>query len=280
MNSLSIPSALRDARILVSNDDGIHADGLHVLVEAMRRFSDDVWVVAPEVEQSGAGHSLTLHQPLRVRQLEEQRFAVSGTPTDCVLLAVKEILPRDKPVSLLVSGINHGDNMAEHVTYSGTIAATMEGTLLGIPSIAFSRAILHDAPLQWDTAAKGVHDTISAFTGYAWPAGTLLSVNIPDCAPAELRGLRSAVQGKRRTSDKVDARIDPRGRAYYWIGGTDYSGCTHEEGTDCALLLQHHITVTPISLNLTNHAMLDALSSQLEAGESTLNANPKRYAWK
>jgi 5'-nucleotidase len=264
MKQLTIPHSLRDARIVISNDDGIHAEGLRVLAEVMHSLCDDVWVVAPETEQSGAGHSLTLHQPLRVRQLEERRFAVSGTPTDCVLLAAQAILPKDKPISLLVSGINHGDNMAEHVTYSGTIAAAMEGTLLGIPSIAFSRAMLRDDVLiGWDTAAKAVRKVMRALQGYHWNEGTLLSVNIPDCAPHELRDIRPAVQGRRRGNDCLEERIDPRGRTYYWIGCTDYSGCTHEDTTDCALLLQNHITVTPISLNLTNHAMIETMQQQL-----------------
>jgi 5'-nucleotidase len=157
-----LPESLRHARILISNDDGIHAEGLRVLTEVMQSMSDDVWVVVPEVEQSGAGHSLTLHQPLRVRELGQQRFAVSGTPTDCVLLAAKVLIPKDKPISLMVSGINHGDNMAEHVTYSGTIAAAMEGTLLGIPSIAFSRAIHHENHVEWETAIVAVKKTLHA----------------------------------------------------------------------------------------------------------------------
>jgi 5'-nucleotidase len=263
-HSFSIPKDLNHARILVTNDDGIHAAGINVLAEMMREFSEDVWVVAPETEQSGAGHSLTLHQPLRVRKLAERSFAVSGTPTDCVLLAVKEIIPQDKPVSLIVSGVNHGDNMAEHVTYSGTIAATMEGTLLGYPSIAFSRAVLEDKPLQWETARLAIRQVMQACTGFAWESRTLLSVNIPDCVPAELRPLQLAEQGVRSSIEGLDARIDPRGRSYYWIGGTDYSQCVYDDHTDCATVLANHIAITPISLNLTNYAVMQSMQAFLK----------------
>jgi 5'-nucleotidase len=253
------PHSFHDARILISNDDGIHAEGLRVLTEVMQSLSNDVWVVAPETEQSGAGHSLTLHQPLRVRQLDEQRFAVSGTPTDCVLLAVQAILPKDKPISLLVSGINHGDNMAEHVTYSGTIAAAMEGTLLRIPSIAFSQAMRRDVPMAWETAAFAVGDVMNSLQGYTWDEGTLLSVNIPECAPSDLRGIRAAHQGQRRSNESLEERCDPRGRSYYWIGCTDYSACEHEASTDCAVVLNNHIAITPISLNLTHQTTIESM---------------------
>jgi 5'-nucleotidase len=254
-----LPESLRHARILISNDDGIHAEGLRVLTEVMRSLCDDVWVVAPEVEQSGAGHSLTLHQPLRARAVGEQRFTVSGTPTDCVLLAVKALLPNEKPIDLVVSGINHGDNMAEHVTYSGTIAATMEGALLGIPSIAFSRFMDDEALRGWETAELAVRKTLQALHGYRWPKRTLLSVNIPDCDVAALGEVRAAEQGIRRGCDAVEVRADPRGRIYYWIGSTDYSDCIHEATTDCAMVQQNHIAVTPISLNLTDYGTMEVM---------------------
>ncbi len=260
----AFPDVSKNPRILVTNDDCIHADGINVLQEIMSEFSDDVWVVAPEMEQSGAGHSLTLHQPLRVRSLDERRFAVSGTPTDCVLLAVKHLMTPDKPVSLIVSGINHGDNMAEHVTYSGTIAAAMEGTLLGVPSLAFSRAIKKGSePLSWETARVSVRNVIQSLQGMRWEKNTLLSVNIPDCAPHELRSIRAAVQGIRSGQEALDIRRDPRGRTYYWLGSSEYPSCVHEATTDCALLQQNHITMTPLSLNLTNHAMLGMIEQHI-----------------
>ncbi len=263
MQQFSIPTDLKDARILVTNDDGIHAAGIHILAQAMRCFSDDVWVVAPETEQSGAGHSLTLHQPLRSREVAHQQFAVSGTPTDCVLLGIRDILPQDKPPALVVSGVNHGDNMAEHVTYSGTIAAAMEGTLMDIPSLAFSRAICTDQPLQWETATQAIKQVITHLVGYSWMKDVLLSVNIPDCTPEELESIKPAIQGRRYGNDSVDARIDPRGRHYYWIGSRDYDPLVHKSDTDCALLQQNHITVTPVSLNLTHHATLNEMHTHL-----------------
>lgn len=266
MTQQMIPSDFSHARILVTNDDGIRAAGLHALTDVMRSVSDDVWVVAPETEQSGAGHSLTLHQPLRVREVEARRYAVSGTPTDCVLLGVQEILPDDKPVSLIVSGINHGDNMAENITYSGTIAATMEGALLGIPSIAFSREIAgEEEPLDWQTAQEAVRRSVDAFRGLPLDAHTLLSINIPDCPVGALRDLRLAHQGQRAIHDAVDVRIDPRGRHYYWIGGTSKRDIHAEPESDCHLLSQHHITVTPVSVDMTHQPMFETMREQLAA---------------
>jgi 5'-nucleotidase len=265
MKTYHIPSDLRHARILISNDDGIHSEGIAMLEQAMREFSDDVWVVAPLSEQSGAGHSLTLHQPLRVAQHALTRFSVSGTPTDCVLLAAKEILPKDKPIDLIVSGINHGDNMAEHVTYSGTIAATMEGTLLGIPSIAFSRCMQGKyQPHPWETSLVAVRSVISQLRGLQWDSRTLLSVNIPDCTPDEVRGIRVVRQGSRDTVDAVEHRTDPRGRSYYWIGGTDYTNATFAVETDCDAVAQHYIALTPISLDLTHYPMLNQVASYID----------------
>lgn len=264
MQHLTIPSNLSSARILISNDDGIYAQGLHLLAEVMRSWSDDVWVVAPETEQSGAGHSLTLHRPLRARAIDERTFAVSGTPTDCVLVGVQELLDKQRPVDIVVSGINHGDNMAQHVTYSGTIAAAMEGTLLGIPSIAFSQSILHNMPLDWDNTRAAVHEVMRSLQGFSWEPFTLLSVNIPDCAAHERQPLCVAEQGIRMGNDEgIDARIDPRGRSYYWIGGADYRECVHEPHTDCARLQAHHTVVTPIALNLTNHRVMSQLATHL-----------------
>jgi len=205
-----------------------------------------------------------LHQPLRARQLEERRFAVSGTPTDCVLLGAKHLIGQDKPISLLVSGINHGDNMAEHVTYSGTIAAAMEGTLLNIPSIAFSRAITNsENPLSWETSAHAVRRVINELKGLQWDSGTLMSVNIPDCSVSELKDIRLASQGTRSSHEAPEMRRDPRDRTYYWIGSSDYHNCVHDATTDCALLQQNHITLTPLSLNLTNYRIMDKIKEHL-----------------
>ncbi len=266
MTHFSIPTDLRNARILISNDDGVHAAGINALAEVVRTLCDDVWVVAPATEQSGVGHSLTLHQPLRVNQLEERVFSVNGTPTDCVLLAVKEIIPKDKPISLVVSGVNHGDNMAEHVTYSGTIAATMEATLLGIPAIAFSRAINDKLEkLDWQTTKQAIGAVIKKLQGVSWHGRSLLSVNIPDCAPYELGEIKLVRQGSRASGDAVHVRTDPRGRTYYWIGATDYSGAMFANDTDCAAVEANNIAITPISMDLTNYEMLAQIDQHLNA---------------
>ncbi len=263
--SFTIPTNLRNARILISNDDSVNADGIKVLTEMMQTICDDVWVVAPAHEQSGAGHSLTLHQPLRVNQLSERIFSVNGTPTDCVLLAVKEIIPKDKPISLVVSGVNHGDNMAEHVTYSGTIAATMEATLLGIPAIAFSRVVAckNNDALNWEVTRQAISMVMQQLQGFEWWERSLLSVNIPDCEAQQLREIKVVRQGSRASGDAVHVRTDPRGRTYYWIGGTDYSNATFDADTDCAAIEKNHIVITPISMDLTNYAMIAQMNEHL-----------------
>jgi 5'-nucleotidase len=271
MTQFQIPKNLKNARILISNDDGIFAEGIQTLTKIAKQFCDDVWVVAPATEQSGVSHSLTLHQPIRVKQHEDKVFSVTGTPTDCVLLANSEILPHDKKIDLLLSGINHGDNMAEHVTYSGTIAATMEGALLGIPSIAFSRFIAEGSgTLDWQTCEIAVAQILSKLLGMAWHQRSLISVNIPDCAPNELNGIRVVRQGNRNVADSVEGRTDPRGRNYYWIGGTDYRGVTHTPETDCAAVAENYIAITPISLDLTNYNMLGQIDQYIDNSEQVL----------
>jgi 5'-nucleotidase len=280
MTQFQIPKNLKNARILISNDDGFFAEGIKVLTKVAKQFCDDVWVVAPAAEQSGVSHSLTLHQPIRVNQLEEKSFSVTGTPTDCVLIAKNKILPSDKPIDLLLSGINHGDNMAEHVTYSGTIAATMEGALLGIPSIAFSRFIKdHNQPINWQSCEIAVRQVISQMLGFTWHQRSLISVNIPDCAPSELNGIKVVRQGNRNVGDSVEGRKDPRGRNYYWIGGTDYSGIVHAPETDCAVLAENYIAITPISLDLTNYNMLAQIDQhfEYEINEVSTNNNAARF---
>lgn len=257
---LQFPKNLSETRILVTNDDGIHAPGIGILTKIAKSLSNDVWVVAPELEQSGAGHSLTLHMPLRVRKLGARKFAVSGTPTDCVLLGVKEIVKK-KPVGLVLSGINRSSNVAEDVTYSGTIAAAMEGTLLDIPSIAVSQAISDMEPVFWETAEYHLPRILKALQGYQFPDANLLSVNLPHLPPKKVRGIEIAPQGRRKIADKLDGRVDPKGRPYYWIGGTGYDGISGDPGMDYTLLSQGHITITPLHLDLTNAKMMQDLKT-------------------
>jgi 5'-nucleotidase len=264
---LHIPENLRDARILVTNDDGMGAEGIVLLEQIARSFSDDVWVVAPAQEQSGAGHSLTLHLPLRVEHKTEHHFTVSGTPTDCVLLATKEILPQDKPVALVLSGINRGCNIAEDVTYSGTIAGAMEGTLLGIPSIAFSQTVVnqqHQTVPHWETSEHYVTQVIASLRGMELPRGVFVSVNMPPLPVDEVKGVVVAPQGRRKLAEKLEKRYDPKGRAYYWIGGGGIGGQDEVAGSDHDRVRQGYVTVTPYDMDLTALEVMDALKARVE----------------
>jgi len=184
-------------RVLVSNDDGINAAGLESLERIAAKISKDVWIVAPETEQSGAGHSLSLHLPVRVRKLAAKRFAISGTPTDCVLLALKEVVPKKPKVSLVLSGVNRGSNAGDDITYSGTVAAAMEGTNLEVPSIALSQTCNDLDAVQWKTAEKFAPDLIKKLVKQGWPKGTFININFPACVPSKVKGVRVCPQGKR-----------------------------------------------------------------------------------
>ncbi|RYE73588.1 MAG: 5'/3'-nucleotidase SurE, partial [Hyphomicrobiales bacterium] len=206
-------------RILVTNDDGIHAEGLAVLEQIAAQLSDDVWVVAPETDQSGVAHSLSLSNPLRLRQIEEKRFAVQGTPTDCVIMAVRSVMAEMKP-DLVLSGVNRGQNVAEDVTYSGTIAAAMEGTLLGIPSIAVSQAYMAGdrTSIIWDCALQHAPGIIRRLLEEGIPDGILFNLNFPNVAPSEVAGVAVTAQGRRdQELMRLEPRRDGRGNPYYWI---------------------------------------------------------------
>jgi 5'-nucleotidase len=256
------PLDLAKARILVTNDDGINAPGLTVLEKAARSLSKDVWVVAPEVEQSGAAHSLTLRRPLQVRKISSRRFAVDGTPTDCVLLAVKRLL-RDQPPDLVLSGINGGSNVGEDLTYSGTVAAAMEATLLGIPAMALSQDFRDGEEPPWQTGEAFGPDVIRRLLHLPWPDHTLFNINFPGVAANEVGGFAVTNQGKRAIADNLTEGVDPRGRPYYWIGPIREAG-NAEPGTDVAALGDNKVSITPIYLNLTNIPVLSALRKVFE----------------
>ena len=245
------------ALILVTNDDGVHAPGLAALAEALDDLGE-VWVVAPEREQSACGHALTLHRPVRVHQVAERRFAVNGTPSDCVNLGVLGFLP-ERP-ALVASGINHGSNLGDDVTYSGTVSAAMEGTLLRVPSIAIS--MLEGG----DLAAAGRAARLVAMRTLVegLPPKTLLNVNVPVKTP---RGLRFTRLGHRVYSEKVVEQVDPRGRTHYWLGAgpPEWEAL---DGTDMGAVHEGFVAVTPVHLDLTNHrglALMAAWSSALDA---------------
>lgn len=259
----AFPEDASKLRILVSNDDGVNAPGIKVLERIARGLSADVWVVAPESEQSGVAHSLTLHEPLRIRKLSARKYAVNGTPTDSVLLAAKVILPKRKKIGLVLSGINRGANLAEDVTYSGTVAAAMEGTLLEIPSIAFSLQTTEGRKEQWKTVETHAPALIRKLMTLRWPLGTLINVNFPELPPEQVKGTRIAPLGQRQINDKVEQRLDPKGRPYYWIGAPlkdDYG----REGVDLAGIRDGYITVTPLNLDLTHYKMMEDIRETFE----------------
>ncbi|MBI1384446.1 MAG: 5'/3'-nucleotidase SurE [Rhizobiales bacterium] len=248
-------------RILLTNDDGIEAPGLDVLQQIASELSSDVWVVAPETDQSGAGHSLTLREPLRCRNVGERIYAVRGTPTDCVIMAVRHLMGGEKP-DLLLSGVNRGQNMADDVTYSGTIAGAMEGVLLGIPSIAMSLCIRFQSPdsIHWETPMAHGSGLVRRLLGAGWPSDVLVNVNFPDRPPAEVEGIAITRQGRRDQGllNIVD-RMDTRGHPYYWFG-FERSKSPPESGTDLWATQEGMISVTPLHLDLTHEVTRRALA--------------------
>lgn len=251
------PIDLASARILISNDDGINAPGLKLLEKVARSLCPDVWVVAPEAEQSGASHSLTLRYPLRVRKIRARRFAVDGTPTDSVLLAIRHIM-KDAPPTLVLSGVNAGANLGEDITYSGTVAAAMEATLLDIPAIAFSQHYDRTNGIRWTAAETYAAEIIKRLTASPWPRNTLINVNFPDVAAGRINGIAVARQGRRKIGDNLTERIDPRGRPYIWIGPMRDSS-EAQSGTDIAEIRKGSVTVTPVFLDYTNVPALKEL---------------------
>lgn len=240
-------------RILVTNDDGIHAPGLKVLEAIARQLSDDVHVVAPETDQSGVSHSLSLNDPLRLREISPNHFAVKGTPTDCVIMGIKHIL-REKQPDLVLSGVNRGQNVAEDITYSGTIAAAMEGTILGVKSIAMSQAYhfgSHEG-IDWSCAEAHGAETIRKVLAIGIERGILVNINFPACKPADVAGIAVSVQGQRNQALlDVDKRNDGRGNPYYWLAFAR-GRITPAEGTDLHALIDRKISITPLRLDLTD----------------------------
>jgi len=248
---------LRGTRILVSNDDGIHAPGIAVLERIARSLTDDVWVVAPEQEQSGASHSLTMHRPLRLKQVGDRRYTVDGTPTDCVLLAINHLLADHRP-TLVLSGVNHGSNLGEDVTYSGTIAVAMEATLLGVRAIAFSQRIEGEGPIRWDTAERFGPEVVRRALAVDWPRHVLINVNFPARAPEDVTGIQVVRHGNRKIGDELVERVDPRGRRYFWIGPVRGERDVPED-TDIHVVTHGGVSVTPLYLDLTHYETLEGL---------------------
>mgnify|MGYP005839262079 CR=1 FL=1 len=245
--------------ILATNDDGIQASGLAALVEALEPLGE-VWVYAPDREQSAVGHGVSLHRPLRVAQVRERQFMVDGTPTDCVMLAVRNLLPR-RP-ALVVSGINSGPNLGDDVTYSGTVAGAYEGMLLGVCSFAISN--VSRAPRHMDTAACFAAQLAAYLLEEGLPPDTVLNVNVPDIAPKDIGDVLITRMGRRDYQDEIICREDPRGGAYYWIGGAAPSHVV-EPGTDFDAIERNCISVTPLHRDLTHYAAMEPLQKAVLA---------------
>jgi 5'-nucleotidase len=249
-------------RILVTNDDGINAPGLEVCADIARALSDDVWVVAPEFDQSGVSHSLSLNDPLRMRAVDERRFAIKGTPTDCVIMGVRHILDGNGP-DLILSGVNRGQNAAEDVTYSGTIAGAIEGAILGIPSLAMSQAYSaanRQNPF-WDTARQHGPGIVRKVLDEGIPRDVLVNINFPDCAPGDVKGIAVTTQGKRDQEWlRIDARQDGRGNPYYWIAFSRGPRPPSRNGTDLRALSDHWISVTPLRIDMTHEPFMTRLA--------------------
>ena len=241
-------------RILVTNDDGVHSQGLRILARRLKTLGE-VYIVAPDRERNAASHALTLHKPLRVEMLGNGIYGVNGTPTDCVNLGASTLL--DRRPDLVVSGINKGGNLGDDVTYSGTVSAAIEGTLLGIPSFAVSQ--LNDGEFHFDTAAEFAVRLARLIGKEGLPKDTLLNVNVPNLPISGIRGVKVTSLGKRiYDQSNIVTKTDPRGRAYYWIGLNETSWEDRKD-TDYLAICEEKISVTPVHLDLTNYAVLERL---------------------
>ncbi|KKZ89391.1 5'-nucleotidase SurE [Rhizobium phaseoli] len=253
-------------RILLTNDDGIHAEGLAALERIARTLSDDVWIVAPETDQSGLAHSLSLSEPLRLRKISDKHFALRGTPTDCVIMGIRQVM--DIKPDLVLSGVNSGSNVADDVTYSGTIAGAIEGTMQGVRSFALSQAYLYDDGARivpWEVCETHAPALLEKLMDLDLPEGTFLNLNFPNCRPGEVDGAEVTMQGKLAFNLQVDARSDGRGFPYYWLKFGERAGA-FIEGTDIHALKHNKISVTPLKLDLTDYSVTDRVARALGYG--------------
>lgn len=248
-------------KILISNDDGVHAPGINILAKALANIAEII-VVAPDRDHSGASNSLTLQNPLRVREIEKRVFSVQGTPTDCVHLALTGLFKKDEMPDLVVSGINAGSNLGDDVFYSGTVAAAMEGRFMGIPAIAFS--IAGGEPSFYSTAAEVAKRLVQLLYNKPIPTKTILNVNVPDVAFEDLKGFTATRLGTRHMADRMVPSQDPRGRTIYWIG-TSGKEKDAGKGTDFYAMSQQEVSITPLQLDLTHHSVRDALEDWVSA---------------
>jgi 5'-nucleotidase len=241
-------------RILITNDDGYHSEGIIALENALSEIGD-VYVVAPASEMSGASHSLTLSRPLRIRQIDARHWTVDGTPTDCVTLAINQILPPELRPHICASGINHGPNLGDDATYSGTVAGALEATILGVPGLAFS--LVASRSHDFTESIKVAKQITQKAIDEGLPENTLLNINVPKGVP---QGIRITKQGFKDARPVISEHIDPRGKPYYWIG-ENRIGFHAEGGTDFEAIDENFVSVTPMRSDLTNHQAIDLLRS-------------------
>jgi len=252
-------------RILLTNDDGIQATGLAVLRRIAAEISDDVWVCAPDTEQSAASRGVSLHNPIRLKKKEDKVFSVTGTPTDSVIVAMKELF-KDKKPDLVLSGVNRGQNLAEDVTFSGTVAGALQGMQMGVPSIALSlaRGFQGANSLPWETAEAHGPKLIKDLISVGWRDNVIFSVNFPDTAPDGVKGIQITRQGHRDFQmSNVDKRAHPRGGHYYWM---TYGAARSNppQGTDLRAIYDGYISVTPLHTDLTHQTTLDAVKAHFD----------------
>jgi 5'-nucleotidase len=255
-------------RILVTNDDGIHAEGLDICEEIAKTLSDDVWVVAPEHDQSGVAHSLSLNDPLRLRQVADNRFAVRGTPTDCVIMGARHVLD-GKQIDLILSGVNRGRNVGEDVIYSGTVAGAMEGTILDIPSIALSQSYNSRSgqPPFWETSQRFAPDIIRKVLAQGVRRDVLVNINFPNCRPEEVKGVTVAPLGRRRQERlHIDKRHDGRGNPYYWVAYSRQNAFQVDRGSDMEALDSNRIAITPLKIDITDQPTMVGLAELFAKG--------------
>lgn len=248
-------------KILISNDDGIGAPGIVLLEEIAKKFSDDVYVFAPSSNMSGAGHSLTLKSPLRMKEYDSHHFSVNGTPTDSVVMALRYLM-KEKP-DFVLSGINFDSNLADDITYSGTVAAVIEASLFDIPAVAFSQRMNNDGTINWDVARTYAPVVLKVIMdNYRFTKGVFLNVNFPACDVKDVKGIKVTNQGARAINDHVIRSTDPRGLPYFWIGAADYRKDESEKNikTDLGAVHSKYVSITPMSIDMTARAEISVLS--------------------
>jgi len=250
---------LARSRVLITNDDGIEAEGLKLLVRIVRKLAVEVWIVAPETEQSAASQSITMRRPLQVHQRGTRRYSVDGTPTDCILLAAHKIM-KDRPPDIVLSGINRGGNMGEDTVYSGTVAAAREAAMLGFRSAALSIVYRNGGTVRWATAEAWVPKVLAGLAGLEWPGGVVLNVNVPDVEADAVAGVRVAWPGRRKIGGDIREGTDPRGRPFFWIGH-DREEDRQQDATDLHAVDGGYVAITPLALKLADDHAMSALSA-------------------